>query len=109
MIANIAGGALNWGMHFLQKGLPDSLRAKEYGDFGVFLSVAMVIPTMSLQMVVAHQTALALATNRQRELARLVRRLLVGSLAACALLSVLVLLFQDKILGHWQIETPVGL
>ena len=59
MVANIAGGALNWGMHFLQKALPESIKASEYGAFGVFLSVAMVIPTMSLQMVMAHQTALA--------------------------------------------------
>src|SRR5881394_137247 len=109
MIANIAGGALNWGMHFLQKALPGSLQAKEYGDFGVFLSVAMVIPTMSFQMVMAHQTALALATNRQRELARLTRRLLIGSLLACIGIAALVLLFQHRILAHWKIESPAGL
>src|SRR5881394_1070929 len=91
MVANIAGGALNWGVHFLQKALPGSLQAKEYGDFGVFLSVAMVIPTMSFQMVMAHQTALALATNRQRELTRLIRRLLVGSLVVWILASIVVL------------------
>jgi O-antigen/teichoic acid export membrane protein len=109
MIANVVGGALNWGVHFLQKALPLSLQAKEYGDFGVFLSVAMVIPTMSFQMVMAHQTALALASNRQRELTRLIRRLLAGSLMACVLASIVVLMFQDKILARWQIESPVGL
>ena len=36
MIANIAGGFLNWGVHFLQKVLPEAVRAKEYGSFGVF-------------------------------------------------------------------------
>src|SRR5262245_22265121 len=98
MIANIAGGAMNWGMHFLQKALPPSLQAKEYGDFGVFLSVAMVIPTMSFQMVMAHQTALALATNRQQELTRLIRRLMIGFLVAWALGSSIVLLCQHRIL-----------
>jgi O-antigen/teichoic acid export membrane protein len=109
MVANIVGGALNWGVHFLQKALPPNLKAIEYGDFGVFLSVAMVIPTMSFQMVMAHQTALALATNRQRELTRLIRRLLVGSLAVWALASIIVLMCQQRILEHWQVQSPVGL
>jgi O-antigen/teichoic acid export membrane protein len=109
MIANIAGGALNWGVHFLQKALPSNLQAKEYGDFGVFLSVAMVIPTMSFQMVMAHQTALAHATNRQRELTRLIRRLLMGSLVVWILASIVVLRFQNRILAHWQIASPAGL
>src|SRR2546421_9534183 len=109
MIANIAGGALNWGVHFLQKALPPSIKASEYGAFGVFLSVAMVIPTMSFQMVMAHQTALALATNRQRELARLIRRVFAGSLVMGVLLLVVVLLFQHRILEHWHIKSPIGL
>src|SRR6266478_4204184 len=104
MIANIAGGFLNWGMHFLQKALPESVRAKEYGTFGVFLSVAMVIPTLSLQMVLAHQTALALAAGRQRELARLVKRAVVGSFLVWLLAAVVVLTFQARILQHWQIH-----
>ncbi len=109
MIANIAGGALNWGVHFLQKALPPSIKASEYGAFGVFLSVAMVIPTMSFQMVMAHQTALALATNRQQELTRLIRRIFAGSLVIGVLLLVIVLLFQHRILEHWHIKSSIGL
>jgi len=33
MVANIAGGALNWGMHFLQKALPESIKASDYCAF----------------------------------------------------------------------------
>jgi len=109
MIANIAGGLLNYGMHFLQKGVPEKVREQEYGIFGVFLSVAMVIPTMSLQMVMAHQTALALATNRERELRRLIRRLTFGAFAVWALAAVIVLLFQNQILVRWGINNPAGL
>ena len=69
----------------------------------------MVIPTMSLQMVMAHQTALALATNRQAELARLIRRVAVGSLLIWAIPAVIVLLFQNRILAHWHIVSPIGL
>jgi O-antigen/teichoic acid export membrane protein len=109
MIANIAGGFLNWGVHFLQKALPESVRASEYGAFGVFLSVAMVLPTMSFQMVMAHQTALALATNRKAELTRLIRRVIAGSIVICALLCIAVLLFQQPILEHWKIKSSLGL
>ena len=61
MIANIAGGALMWGLHFLAKRLKEG----EYGAFGALLTVLMVLPLMPLQMVFAQQTAKALATGRQ--------------------------------------------
>jgi O-antigen/teichoic acid export membrane protein len=111
MMANIAGGLLNYGMHFLQKGVPGSpaYRENEYGIFGVFLSVAMVIPTMSLQMVMAHQTALALATNRERELRRLIRRLTLGAFALWAIAALIVFTFQARILARWGINNPAGL
>src|SRR5215831_15193316 len=109
MIANIAGGVLNWGVHFLQQAVPKPMRAAEYGAFGVFLSVAMVIPTMSLQMVMAHQTALALATNRQMQLTRMIRRVTIGAFLLWAAAALLVLGFQERILAHWQIQNPAGL
>ena len=49
MIANIAGGALMWAVHFLSK----KIGPQEYGVFGAFLSVVMCIPGMPLQMVMA--------------------------------------------------------
>ena len=109
MFANIAGGALNWGMHFLQKGVPLEMRQKEYGVFGDFLAVAMVIPTMSLQMVMAHQTALSLATNRLPELRRLIRRVTAGAVTIWAIAAIIVLYFQNRILAHWEIANPAGL
>ena len=63
MIANIAGGMMMWGVHFLSKSIPKP----EYAVFGVFLAMAMFIPTMPLQIVLAQQTADALATGRERQ------------------------------------------
>src|SRR5437016_4282986 len=71
MIANIAGGAMMWAVHFLNKDLP----AGEYGLFVVYLSIIMCIPTIPLQMAMAHQTARALAMNRRGELAGMIRLL----------------------------------
>jgi O-antigen/teichoic acid export membrane protein len=109
MIANIAGGLLNYGMHFLQKGVPEAVREKEYGIFGVFLSVAMVIPTMSLQIVMAHQTALALATGREQQLRRLIRRVTLGAFGLWALAALIVFACQSRILARWGITNPAGL
>ena len=69
MIANIAGGALTWGVHFLAKSIPES----QYAAFGTLLMVVACLPTMPLQMIFAQQTALALATGRERQLAGMIR------------------------------------
>src|SRR5947209_16341875 len=69
MMANIGGGVLMWAVHFLSKAIPP----EEYGLFGVLLVVAMCIPAMPLQMVLAQQTASALATNRRGELSGMIR------------------------------------
>jgi O-antigen/teichoic acid export membrane protein len=105
MIANIAGGILMWAVHLLShKTGPD-----EYGIFGVLLAVAMVIPTMPLQMVLAQQTAKALATNRQRELAGMIRLVWVGTFVLWLISAVLALIFQRAILLRWQISNPWAL
>lgn len=105
MIANIAGGALMWGVHFLSKKIPEA----EYSIFGAFLAVAMCIPTLPLQMVFAQQTAKALATNRTRELAGMIRLVWLATFGLWLLSSVVVLVVQGKILERWQIGNPVGL
>src|SRR4051794_33767749 len=69
MISGIGGGALMWAVHFLSKGIPD----KEYGIFGTMLTLMMFLPTMPLQMIFAQQTTKSLASNRQRELAGMIR------------------------------------
>src|SRR5262245_36252488 len=63
MIANVVGGALMWAVHFLNKFIPPG----EYGSFGALLAVVMLLPTIPLQMVLAQQTAKALAQHRERE------------------------------------------
>ena len=69
MIANIGAGAFMWAVHFLSRAVGPA----EYGVFVAFLSMAMVLPTFPLQMVLAQQTAKALAEGRQRELAGIIR------------------------------------
>ena len=59
--------------------LAKRLEEGEYGTFGALLTVAMVIPTMPLQMVLAQQTAKALATGRERELASMIRLCWLGT------------------------------
>src|SRR4029077_5046707 len=69
MIANISAGVMMWAVHFLAKAIPES----EYGVFGACLAVAMLLPVIPLQMVLAQQTAKALATQREAELAGIIR------------------------------------
>jgi len=105
MIANIAGGALMWAVHFLSKAIPET----EYGLFVTLLSVAMCIPTLPLQMVLAHQTAQAMATNRQRQLAGLIRLTWLGTFLLWVAGAAIVLLLQGHILAHWKISNPASL
>ena len=64
-----------WAVHLLNKKIPES----EYSVFGVLLAVAMFVPNMPLQMVFAQQTARALATGRERELAGMIRLAWLGT------------------------------
>lgn len=105
MIANIAGGGLMWGLHFLARRLKEG----EYGTFGALLTVVMVLPTMPLQMVLAQQTAKALATGRTRQLAGMIRLVWLGTLILWLLAAGLVLLQQESLLKLLQINSPVGL
>lgn len=105
MIANIAGGALMWALHFLAR----RLQAGEYGTFGALLTVVMVLPTMPLQMVLAQQTAKALATGRERELAGMIRLVWLGTFLLWLLAAGVVLFQQESLLKLLQINNPVGL
>jgi len=93
MVASIVGGVFMWAVHFLGK----SVGPKEYGAFIAYLSVAMCIPTMPLQMVLAHQTAKALATDRERELAGMIRVIWLVTLLLWLVSCVGVLLAQHTI------------
>ncbi len=77
--------------------------------FGVLLAVAMFVPNMPLQMVFAQQTARALATGRERQLAGMIRLAWIGTFILWLLVAVPALIFQNVILERWQIANPVGL
>jgi len=105
MLAQVGGGALMWAVHFLSR----TTGPEEYGLFVTFLSLAMCIPTGPLQTVMAQQTAKALATNRQGELAGLTRLVWLGTLGLWLLGVVVVLVLQNQILVRWKVTNPAGL
>jgi O-antigen/teichoic acid export membrane protein len=105
MIAAIAGGALTWGVHFLSKSIPES----QYATFGTLLMVVACLPTMPLQMIFAQQTALALATGRERQLAGMVRIAWLWTFIPWAIAAGAVLLFQKQIVAGWHLPDAVGL
>ena len=80
MFANVASGMMMWGVHFLSKKIPEA----EYGTLITLLAVTILIPTIPLQMVFAQQTAAALATGRERQLAGMVKAGLAGHVCALA-------------------------
>src|SRR5208337_4507501 len=97
MIANVSSGAMMYAVHFLAKS--KNISAAEYGAFGVMLAVAMCVPNLPLQMVFAQLTARALATNRERELAGMIRLAWLGTLGLGLLLAAGVLVWQADILA----------
>jgi O-antigen/teichoic acid export membrane protein len=106
MIANLAGGALMWAVHFLSR----KTGPGEYGLFDTaFLPLVMCIPAAPLQMVMAQQTAKALANDRKGELAGLTRIVWLGTLLLWLVGVVVVLIFQNHILTRWKISHPAGL
>lgn len=105
MIANIMGGMMMWAVHFLTKFIP----VGEYGNFGVFLAVIMVLPTIPLQMVLAQQTAKSLASNTLGQLAGVIRSTLYWTSGIWLIGAILVLTLQDRILQHWNMPGPAGI
>lgn len=105
MIANVAGGMLMWGVHFLAKRIPE----EEYGIFGTLLAVTMVVPALPLQMVFAQQTAKALATGRERELSGMIRLMWMGLTALWIVFAGVALFKQAWIVEQWKLGSAVGL
>jgi O-antigen/teichoic acid export membrane protein len=105
MIANIINGLFMLSVHFLSKKVPPS----EYGIFGTLLAVTMCVPMIPMQMVMAQQTAQAIATNRLGELAGIIRWFWMVTALLCLVVAGVVLMFQNQILGRWQIGNPAGL
>jgi O-antigen/teichoic acid export membrane protein len=105
MIANVAGGALMWAVHFLAKAIPKP----EYAVFGAMLAMVMCVPAIPLQMVFTHLTAQALATHRERELAGMIRMVWAGLTGLWLVAFIVVFLFQDALLVRWQVANPAAL
>ena len=105
MIAGIGGGILMWLVHFLAQKIPNA----EYGMFGVYLSIAMCIPIMPMQMGLAHQTAQALATGRRRELSGLIRWVGLGTLVLWIVAAVAFYFLTPRLQVLWKLPNPVGL
>ena len=98
MIANIGTGAFMWAVHFLSRVVGPT----EYGVFVAFLATAMVLPTFPLQMVMAQQTAKALAEGRQRELAGIIRMLWLAIFLVWLVGAVAVVVFRQDLPAKWN-------
>jgi O-antigen/teichoic acid export membrane protein len=107
MISGILTGVLMWAVHFLSKS--KAIPAQEYGLFVALMAVAMCVPAMPLQMVLAQQTAIALATRRVRELSAMVRRVCAVTFVLWIIAAVGILLFRERILLQWSTSNSTAL
>jgi O-antigen/teichoic acid export membrane protein len=105
MIAAIGGGLLTWGVHFLAKAVDKS----QYAAFGTLLMLIACLPAMPLQMVFAQQTALTLATGRERQLAGMIRLAWLWTFMVWLAGATMVLVFQKQIIAGWHLPDAAGL
>ena len=105
MIAAVAGGAMTWGVHFLNKVVDPA----EYSTFGVLLMLVACMPTMPLQMVFAQQSAVALAIGRERQLASLIRLTWLWTLGIWVVAMLVVFYFRNQIVAGWHLPGQAGL
>jgi O-antigen/teichoic acid export membrane protein len=105
MVSAIMAGLLSFGMHFLNKKIPDS----EYSVFVTLLMMTACVPAAPLQMVFAQQTAQALATDRARQLSGMIRMVWLWTFIVWLLGAIVVLVFQGAIVKRWQLADASGL
>ena len=105
MFANIAGGLMMFGIHPLSNKIPPA----EYSSFGTLLMVVALLPTIPLQMVFAQQTASALATGRERQLAGMIRLAWLWLFLLWLAAAAGVLVFQSRIVARWELGSPAPL
>ncbi len=105
MIANVAGGILMWAVHLLAK----SIGPAEYGVFLALLALALFVPTMPLQMVLAQQTASALACGRERQLSGIARLILYLTTALWLIAAVVIAVLHRDLLVAWKMKDATGL
>jgi O-antigen/teichoic acid export membrane protein len=105
MFATVAGGALMWAVHFLNKRIPTS----EYGILVTLLAFLTIIPSIPLQMVFAQQTAAAHTDEEHRQLSGVVRSVWLGTFLLWLGVVVLVFLLQNQLVAGWQLSNPAAL
>jgi O-antigen/teichoic acid export membrane protein len=105
MIAAIAGGAMSWLVHFLNKYISPG----EYTAFGVLLAAVSCLPMTPVQMMFAQQSALALATGKERQLSNLIRIVWIWITVIFAVVFVGVLIYQKQIVAGWHLPDSICL
>jgi O-antigen/teichoic acid export membrane protein len=105
MTAAIVGGLMTLGVHFLSKRIPES----EYSIFGTLLMLVACVPAMPLQMVFAQQSAQALATGRERQLAGMIRSTWLWMSILWVAAAGFILLFEGEIEKAWRLHNAMGL
>lgn len=105
MIANIVGGALMLGVHFLSKQVSDL----EYGTVGALLGASIIIPSIPLQMIFTREAAAGLALGNTRTLASKARRSALALFCLWLIFFGVVVTQQAAILEHWKITQPITL
>ena len=105
MIANIIAGVMALGVHLLAKKVSES----EYSIFGTMLMVTACVPIMPLQMVSAQQTAGTLATNRERQLAGMIRLGWLWTFILWAVAALVVFAFRNQIMERWELTSAATL
>src|SRR5262249_9374089 len=93
------------GMHFLNKWMDEA----QYGDFGVMLMVVSCLPTIPLQMVLAQQSASALAEGREGQLSGMIRRAWVWTFVIWLAVAVAMMVFRGNIMHAWKLPTAAPL
>jgi O-antigen/teichoic acid export membrane protein len=104
MIANVVGGPSCGPCTLVEK-----ISEGEYGNFGALLAVVMVLPTLPLQMVMAQQTARAIATGHIREVSGIIRSGALLLFLIWLVATAAVLLLQQEILTRWKMDSPLGI
>ncbi len=105
MIANIVGGALMLGVHFLSQKVSDL----EYGTVGALLGATILIPSIPLQMIFTREAAAGLATGNTRTLAAKARRSALALFCLWLVFFVVVVSLKGSIMEHWKITNPLTL
>jgi len=107
MIANIISGMMAWAVHLLNKS--QSVGPSEYSIFVTMLMVMACVPTLPLQMVPAQQTAGALATGRDRQLAGMIRLGWLWTFIIWIIGCAIIFAFQGTIVEQWKLKSSLVL